>query len=105
MTELNHATQTEEPESVEPETDETPAGVSWPSLLSELPEATSREQGTPDAATRSPATQDPAISSLLERLGALPGMPVAGHGEVYAGLHDDLMEALNEDVATGDASS
>jgi hypothetical protein len=35
---------------------------------------------------------------------------VAGHGEVYAGLHDELLEALNEDVsghenATGEASS
>jgi hypothetical protein len=37
-------------------------------------------------------------------------MPVSGHGAVYAGLHDDLMEALNEDVtghdnATGDLPS
>jgi hypothetical protein len=45
------------------------------------------------------AAQDPAVSALLERLGALPELPVAGHGEVYAGLHDDLMAALNEDVS------
>jgi hypothetical protein len=24
---------------------------------------------------------------------------VSGHGEVYAGMHDALLEALNEDVA------
>ena len=26
-------------------------------------------------------------------------LPVSGHGEVYAGMHDALLEALNEDVA------
>jgi hypothetical protein len=92
MTEPNHATATDVAE-----TEEAPAGVSWPSLPSE-------------PATQSSAAQDPAISSLLDRLGALPGMPVSGHGAVYAGLHDDLMEALNEDVtghdnATGDLPS
>lgn len=43
------------------------------------------------------AAQDPDVGALLERLGALPDLPVADHGEVYAGLHDDLMEALNAD--------
>ena len=42
---------------------------------------------------------DPAIDAMLVRLGALPELPVAAHGEVYAGLHDELVEALNEDVA------
>ncbi|HET8880352.1 MAG TPA: hypothetical protein VFN00_12940 [Arthrobacter sp.] len=42
---------------------------------------------------------DPAVAALLERLEALPELPVADHGEVYAGLHDALAEALNEDVA------
>jgi hypothetical protein len=36
------------------------------------------------------------VESLLERLGALPALPVAAHGEVYAGLHNDLMEALDD---------
>jgi hypothetical protein len=97
MTEPNHATATEAPE-----TEEAPAGVSWPSLPSEPAAQTSAAQDS--------LGQDPAVSSLLERLGALPGRPVAGHGEVYAGLHDELLEALNEDVsghenATGEASS
>jgi hypothetical protein len=97
MTEPNHATATEAPE-----TEEAPAGVSWPSLPS--------EPATQTSAAQNSLGQDPAVSFLLARLGALPGRPVAGHGEVYAGLHDELLEALNEDVsghenATGEASS
>ena len=52
------------------------------------------------------AVGDPAVDALLGRLGALPELPVADHGEVYAGLHDELAAALNEDVAgqpAGDA--
>jgi hypothetical protein len=100
MTEPNHATATEAPE-----TEEAPAGVSWPSLPSEPAARTSAQTSAQNS-----LGQDPAVSSLLERLNALPGRPVAGHGEVYAGLHDELLEALNEDVsghenATGEASS
>jgi hypothetical protein len=36
------------------------------------------------------------VDALLERLGGLAELPVSGHGEIYAALHDDLMEALNE---------
>jgi hypothetical protein len=117
MTEPNHATATEAPE-----TEEAPAGVSWPPLPSEPATQTSATQtsatqtsaaqtsAAQDSAAQNSLGQDPAVSSLLERLGALPGRPVAGHGEVYAGLHDELLEALNEDVsghenATGEASS
>ena len=39
------------------------------------------------------------MAALLDRLGALPSTPVSGHGEAYAALHDDLLAALNEDVA------
>jgi hypothetical protein len=44
------------------------------------------------------AVDDPAVDALLVRLNALPKLPVADHGEVYAGLHDELAAALNEDV-------
>ncbi|MFF2244062.1 hypothetical protein ACFVTM_07750 [Arthrobacter sp. NPDC058130] len=43
--------------------------------------------------------QDPAVSAVLNRLAAVQQAPVSGHGEVYAGMHDALLEALNEDVA------
>ena len=48
------------------------------------------------------AGTDPDVESLLARLETLPGLPVSEHGEVYAGLHHDLLEALNEagDTAT-----
>ncbi|MCX6500728.1 MAG: hypothetical protein NTU93_18340 [Arthrobacter sp.] len=51
------------------------------------------------ATTGNPAIGDPAVEALLSRLGTLPELPVSAHGEVYAGLHDGLAEALNEDVA------
>lgn len=46
-----------------------------------------------------PAVGDPAVDALLVRLDTLPELPVSSHGEVYAGLHEDLTAALNEDVA------
>jgi len=107
MTEPHHATTTEAPE-----TEEAPAGISWPSLPSEPAAQTSAAQtsAAQTSAAQDSLGQDPAVRSLLERLGALPGRPVAGHGEVYAGLHDELLDALNEDVsghenATGEGSS
>ncbi|MDQ0756855.1 hypothetical protein [Arthrobacter sp. B3I4] len=57
----------------------------------------------PDAAQ--PVTGDAAVDALLVRLDGLPGLPVSAHSEVYEGLHNGLVEALNEDVAaqaTGD---
>ncbi len=45
------------------------------------------------------AVGDPEVDVLVERLATLPELPVAAHGDFYAGLHDDLADALNEDVA------
>lgn len=50
------------------------------------------------------AAQDPTVEAVLERLGGLPGRPVSVHGEVYAGLHEDLMDALNEDLTGHNAA-
>ena len=63
------------------------AGVAWPDLPSRGAQG-QQAQG-----------QDPAVSAVLDRLSALQQTPVSGHGEVYAGMHDALLEALNEDVA------
>ncbi len=50
-------------------------------------------------ATNRPASDaDPAISAILTRLEALPEMAVSDHLDVYTRLHDDLRDALNEDV-------
>ncbi len=93
----------QEPEQVsgpgalpEPAGPEAPASASiaaeapWPALPSELASA--------DPSGKLAAVQDPAVSAVLDRLGAVPHTPVSGHGELYAGMHDALLEALNEDV-------
>ncbi len=76
MTELNP--DTDPATGTDPETPE--PGVGWPSF----------HGGT--------AARDAAVDVLLERLGALPSTPVSRHGDIYGNLHDDLMDALNEDV-------
>jgi hypothetical protein len=87
MTELNP--ETDPATGTDPAT--AGAGVGWPSF-----------QG-------GAAAGDEAVDVLLERLGALPWTPVSEHGGIYGNLHDDLMEALDEDVtgqfnSTGDAA-
>lgn len=81
---------TEPKEALEPAASGEPAreaAVPWPELPSALPRVTG------------PELRDPAVDTLLERLGTLVSTPVSGHSEVYAALHDELLEALNEDVA------
>lgn len=90
MTELNPKMdpETHAASETDPDTAGEPveAGIGWPLL--------------PAGAT----PRDPAVDALLERLGGLPEQPVSVHGEVYSGLHDDLMEALNEDVTGHNAA-
>jgi len=80
MTELNPAPETEPAVESPPgaPTGTVEARVDWPMLPARA------------------AGRDPEVEALLERLGTLPGLPVSDHAEVYAGLHADLMEALNE---------
>ncbi|WP_144673717.1 hypothetical protein [Arthrobacter sp. U41] len=92
MTEQNHPTETD-PASGDVQ-------VTWPAVPGDPAEAG-------DAAGNA-ETADPDVDILLDRLGQLPELPVARHGEVYAGLHDDLLAALNESVnttSTGDATN
>lgn len=77
------------------------ADVAWPDLPSQQLSA----EPSVHAAQEQPAqgqqarVQDPAVSAVLDRLAAVRQTPVSEHGEVYAGMHDALLEALNEDVA------
>lgn len=86
MTELNAAPETEPAAKQSPGAPAgTPTGtaearVDWPAL----------------PAVTAGAESDAVVETLLERLEALPALPVAAHGEVYAGLHNDLMEALDD---------
>ena len=76
------------------------ADVAWPELPSQqLPAELSRARGTQHRQSTRQQSMDPAVSAVLDRLAAVRQMPVSGHGEVYAGMHDALLEALNEDVA------
>lgn len=70
----------------------TEADVAWPDLPSQLLPAD-------EPGSQGPQVQDQAVSAVLDRLAAVRQTPVSGHGEVYAGMHDALLEALNEDVA------
>ena len=84
MTEPNHTIETD------------PAGgeaqVNWPAFPAAPDGATAdRPDGDPAG--------DPAVGPLLDRLRDLPELPVALHTEVYSGLHDELLAALNETVA------
>ena len=79
----DHASGPDGPEAAE-EAPPVAAGVDWPAL-----QARGQAHG-----------QDPAVSAVLDRLAAVRLTPVSGHGEVYAGMHDALLEALNEDVAS-----
>ena len=87
------------------------ADVAWPELPSEqfpadlrghaAPEHAAPEHAAPlqQAGERQAAVLDPAVNAVLDLLGAVRQTPVSGHGQIYAGMHDSLLEALNEDVA------
>ncbi len=77
------------------------ADVAWPELPSQqLSAEPSVHAALQQQIQGQPAhVQDPAVSAVLDRLAALRQTPVSEHGEVYAGMHDALLEALNEDVA------
>jgi hypothetical protein len=40
---------------------------------------------------------DPAVARALARLADLPHAPVAEHEAAYTALHDELLEALNDE--------
>ena len=94
MTEPNHITGTDPAADAAGED----AEVTWPALPAEAGGAAGNDP-----------SRDPAVGALLRRLGDLPDLPVARHGEVYDLLHDELLAALNEPIAappaTGPASA
>lgn len=73
------------------------ADVAWPALPSRR--GSGAEQEHEPQGARAPI-QDKTVSAVLDRLAALEQAPVSEHGELYAGMHDALLEALNEDVAS-----
>jgi hypothetical protein len=112
MTELNHAPAVNQTDQVSgPGTGpadaavpaQSPAAdVAWPALPSQLRAGAQQGHEPQDHEARGVRApiQDPAVSAVLDRLAALAQAPVSEHGELYAGMHDALLEALNEDVAS-----
>ncbi|MFE4230652.1 hypothetical protein ACFRJ8_22470 [Arthrobacter sp. NPDC056886] len=87
---------------VEPEAPDLAADVTWPDLPSQQLSAEPAGHAAQGRQTQGQQAhvQDRAVSAVLDRLPALRQTPVSEHGEVYAGMHDALLEALNEDVAS-----
>lgn len=48
---------------------------------------------------------DPSVEVVLATLDALPAMPVADHEAIYSGLHDALLETLNEEPPAGNGGA
>jgi hypothetical protein len=44
---------------------------------------------------------DPSVDAVLAALDGLPETPVADHEPIYGGLHDALLETLNEEPPAG----
>lgn len=92
MTEPHHTAETDTAETDPAETDTPGPETAGGAARANWPEAPAAAAGN--------STRDSAVDALLDRLADLPELAVARHGEVYAGLHDDLLAALNESVTT-----
>jgi hypothetical protein len=44
---------------------------------------------------------DGTVQEILDRVREIPGLPVSEHPAAYTGIHDALLEALNEDTTSG----
>ena len=60
-------------------------GAAWPELT--VPGSRASETGV----------ADPAVLAILDGVREVPGLPVSEHPAAYAGMHDALLEALNEE--------
>lgn len=62
-----------------------------------------------DAVVQWPADTTPTGDALVDRalglLADVAGSPVSGHGELYAGIHDSLLEALDAEPGLPSAPS
>ena len=43
------------------------------------------------------AAADPAVRAILDQVRDVPGLPVSEHQAAYAGMHDALLQALNQE--------
>jgi len=55
------------------------------------------EVAVPGSGPSDAGIADPAVRTILDRVRELPALPVSEHPDAYAGMHDALLEALNEE--------
>lgn len=61
------------------------SGTAWPELT------------VPGSRTGDAGVADPAVLAILDGVREVPGLPVSEHPAAYSGMHDALLEALNEE--------
>jgi hypothetical protein len=61
------------------------SGTAWPDLA------------VPGGGAADTGAADPAVLAILDRVREVSGLPVSEHPAAYAGMHDALLEALNQD--------
>lgn len=73
------------PELSNDESDPTVSSTVWPALA------------VSGSGPSNAAAADPAVLAILGRVRDVPGLPVSEHQAAYAGMHDALLEALNQE--------
>ena len=71
-----------------------------PELNNDAPDAEVLDVTWPELAVSGgghPEITDPAVLAILDQVRGVPGLPVSEHPDAYAGMHDALLEALNEE--------
>ena len=73
-----------------------------PELTNDAPEAVAPDTAWPEltapgSRAADAGVADPAVLAILDRVREVPGLPVPEHPAAYAGMHDALLEALNQE--------
>ncbi|MFP3462191.1 hypothetical protein R5O87_15195 [Arthrobacter globiformis] len=73
-----------------------------PELNNDAPDAAMSDAAWPDltvpgGGAADAGAADPAVLAILDRVREVPGLPVSEHPAAYAGMHDALLEALNQE--------
>jgi hypothetical protein len=60
-----------------------------------------RQIAWPDLPLETAEAPDHTVQAILETVRQIPELPVSDHPAAYAGMHDSLLAALNEDTSAG----
>jgi hypothetical protein len=75
------------------------ADLFWPELAEpgNGPDSNGPDSNGSDSNGQDSGVADPAVLTILDQVREIPGLPVSEHPAAYAGMHDALLEALNEE--------